>query len=206
MEIIYGSGSDLLNLINEILDLSKIEAGRMEIQPRERAIADFAEGVHAAFTHLARNKGLQFEVNVAPQAPEHIYTDPQRADQIVRNLVSNAIKFTETGSVVVTFGRPDQKIDLSLSGLDPSQAFSISVRDTGIGIASKDRQTVFEAFKQADGGISRKFGGTGLGLSISRQLAKLLGGEIQLESDPGVGSTFTLYLPLRVESGRQDQW
>ena len=199
--IIYDSGSDLLNLINEILDLSKIEAGRMELQPRERYIADFVDAIQASFSHMAQNKGLTLEVTVGPGVPEQVATDPKRADQIIRNLISNAIKFTEKGAVVVTFSRPDEKVDLSVSGLDPSRALAISVKDTGIGIAPEDREIIFEAFKQADGGISRKFGGTGLGLSISRQLAQLLGGEIKVESEPGAGSTFTLYLPLNVERG-----
>ena len=197
--IIYGSGSDLLNLINEILDLSKIEAGRMEIETRERSISDFVESIRASFAHMAKDKGIVFEVNVSPEVPEYFFTDPKRTDQIIRNFISNAIKFTESGSVTVAFSKPAQGIRMRRSDLDPTKAIAISVTDTGIGISTEDQRTVFEAFTQADGGISRKYGGTGLGLSISRELAQLLGGEIQLESKPGVGSTFTLYLPIRLE-------
>ncbi len=195
-KVIHGSGGDLLNLINEILDLSKIEAGRMELQTGPVRLQDVASNVRSSFDHVAAEKGLALEVLVEDDAPGEIISDRKRMEQIIKNLVSNAIKFTETGSVSVTFGRPQATADLSRSGLKPQQSFSIKVKDTGIGIAPESQKVIFEAFQQADGTTSRKYGGTGLGLSISREVVKLLGGEIQLESEPGKGSTFTLFLPL----------
>ncbi|MEW6263716.1 MAG: response regulator [Thermodesulfobacteriota bacterium] len=200
-QIIYGSGSDLLNLINEILDLSKIEAGRMDIRPGEVRISDLADGVQASFQHLAEEKGINLDVIVSEDAPSEIVSDRKRIEQIIRNLTSNAVKFTEQGKVTVIFGRPASKTDLSRSGLASGDCLAVAVKDTGIGIAPEQQKIVFEAFQQADGGSARKYGGTGLGLSISRELARLLGGELQLESDLGKGSTFTLYLPLTAPAG-----
>ena len=194
--VIHSSGSDLLDLINEILDLAKIEAGRIELHLTTVPVSEFAYGIERAFRRTADGKGLSLEVNVADDAPPEISTDRKRVDQVIRNLVSNAVKFTETGGVTITLGRPAPGVDLSASRLDPDRALAIAVRDTGIGIAPEQQKVVFEAFQQADGGTARRYGGTGLGLSISRELAALLGGQIQLESEPGTGSTFTLYLPL----------
>ncbi|MBU2552509.1 MAG: response regulator [Proteobacteria bacterium] len=196
-EIIHGSGRDLLNLIDEILDLSKIEAGRMDIHSGVLSVTDLAEGLRASFSHLAVEKGIGLDVSVDEKAPRKIESDRKRVEQVLRNLVSNAIKFTETGSVSIRFGRPAAGIRLSRSGLAEGDCLAVAVRDTGIGIEPEKQGIIFEAFQQADGGTSRKYGGTGLGLSISRELARLLGGEIQLESQPGQGSTFTLYLPAR---------
>ena len=185
--IIYSGGNDLLNLINEILDLSKIEAGRMELQISKVAVADMADAVRSSFAHMAQAKGLSLEVAINPDAPQELATDHKRVEQIIRNLLSNAIKFTETGSVIASFGRADK------AGF--ADGLNISVKDTCIGIPAEKHKLIFEAFQQADGSTSRRFGGTGLGLTISRELAALLGGKIHLASEPGVGSTFTLVLP-----------
>ena len=190
-QIIYASGSDLLNLINEILDLAKIEAGRVALRLGEVNLAELAEGVRASFGHMARQKDLELKVEVAPDAPAGFTSDQKRIEQIIRNLVSNAMKFTEQGGVAVAFG------SARLRGESGEEAhLRITVRDTGIGIEPEKQKVIFEAFQQADGSTSRKYGGTGLGLSISRQLALLLGGRIELESEKGKGAVFTVYLPL----------
>jgi PAS domain S-box-containing protein len=193
--VIYESGSDLLNLINEILDLSKIEAGKMELRLGEVDLADVARALVSQFDHMARAQGLSFEVSVDASAPATVVSDAQRLGQILKNLIGNAIKFTERGGVTVTFARPTAGARLARSGLDPARALAVHVRDTGIGIPADKQRIIFEAFQQADSGDRRRFGGTGLGLSISRELANLLGGEIQLVSEPGRGSTFTIFLP-----------
>lgn len=193
--IIHGSGSDLLTLINEILDLSRIEAGRIELQPGRVRISDLADAVRESFQHLADQKGVGLDIVVGDDAPHEIVSDRKRVEQILRNLVSNALKFTETGVVTVRFAAP-----LSDTGL------AIAVSDTGIGIAPEQHKLIFEAFQQADGGTSRKYGGTGLGLSISRELAGLLGGGIELISMPGAGSTFTLNLPPVIGAERPLQF
>ncbi|MFH2074268.1 MAG: response regulator [Pseudomonadota bacterium] len=202
--IIYGSGNDLLSLINEILDLSKIEAGRMDLQLGTVRIGDLADGVRASFGHMAEIKGLNLEVTVRDDIPAEITNDRKRIEQVIRNLLSNAIKFTDSGSVTVTFSRPSPGVNLNRSGLSESECLAVEVRDTGIGIAPENLKIIFQAFQQVDGGTARKYGGTGLGLSISQELARLLGGEIQVESEPGKGSTFTLYLPTAVSSGRRN--
>jgi CheY-like chemotaxis protein/signal transduction histidine kinase/CHASE3 domain sensor protein len=182
-ETIQSSGNDLLNLINDILDLSKIEAGHVEIRAEPLEIERLVKTVRQLFEPVAQQKKLEFVVEVAADCPASIETDGQRLEQILKNLLSNAFKFTESG-----------RISLSIrGGLDGRIA--LSVADTGIGIAAEQQQSIFEAFHQADGTISRKFGGTGLGLSISRQLARLLGGSIDLESRQGKGSTFTVTIP-----------
>jgi CheY-like chemotaxis protein/HAMP domain-containing protein len=194
--VIHASGTDLLALINDILDLSKIEAGKIDLHIDSAQVAEMAESVRGTFRHLAEEKGLALEIRVEATAPAAIATDVRRCEQIIRNLVANAIKFTDTGTVAVTFGRPVPGSDLSCSGLDPARTIRIAVQDTGIGIAAEHHRMIFEAFQQVDGGASRRHGGTGLGLSIARQLTGLLGGEIQVVSTPGKGSTFTLYLPI----------
>jgi len=196
-EIIHGGGGDLLTLINDILDLSKIEAGRMDLAMGKVRVDDVVEGVRTSFRHMAEERGIGFEVTVAEGTPGEFLSDYKRVAQVLRNLVSNAIKFTEQGSVTVAFGNPDPGVDLTRSGLSPEASLAIAVRDTGIGIAPEQQRIIFEAFQQVDGGTARQYGGTGLGLSISRELTKLLGGEIRLESELGSGSVFTLYLPLQ---------
>jgi CheY-like chemotaxis protein len=159
-------------------------------------VSELAATIHAAFDRLAEEKKLTYKVEVATAAPESIVTDRKRLEQVIKNLVSNAIKFTESGTVTVRFDRPAEEENLSRSGLASEQAFAITVSDTGIGIATEQQGIIFEAFKQADGSTSRKYGGTGLGLSICRELVHLLGGEIRLESASGRGSTFTVFLPV----------
>ncbi|MFS8065777.1 MAG: CHASE3 domain-containing protein, partial [Byssovorax sp.] len=198
--IIYGAGNDLLALINEILDLSKIEAGRMSLDLEGVALEDLAQNIKDSFQHMAADKSLGFGVELSDDVCKIIITDPKKLQQILKNLIANALKFTETGRVDVTFHAPAPGVNLSRSGIDRKASIAISVVDTGIGIARDQQKAVFEAFRQADGSTSRKYGGTGLGLSISRELAKLLGGEIQLQSVPGEGSTFTVYLPREIKS------
>ncbi len=202
-DTIYSSGSDLLALINEILDLSKLEAGKIKINLSELNLGDFKERMIRYFGHLAEEKGVNFRIQVEEGVPIHIRTDPQRLEQIVKNILSNAFKFTFQGSVTLNICRPDKQVDLSKSGLRPEKTIAFSVSDTGIGIPKEKKKLIFEAFQQIDGTTSRKYGGTGLGLSISRELANLLGGEIQLESEEGKGSTFTLYLPETAAEGQQ---
>ncbi len=194
-EIVYNSGDDLLNLINEILNLSKIEAGKMILELRELKLKDIANDIKVNFARLIKEKGLTMKVDVDKNVPDSIKTDSQKFEQIIKNLIFNASKFTDKGSIDVLVHRPSKDVDLSRSGLTPEKTIAVSVADTGIGIPAEKHHEVFEAFQQADGSTSRKYGGTGLGLSISRELSRLLGGEIQLESVVGEGSTFTLYLP-----------
>ncbi|WP_313535257.1 response regulator [Sphingomonas sp.] len=182
-ETIETSGNDLLTLINDILDISKIEAGKLELQPRRLRIAPVLDKLKAVFGASASAKGLDFRIEQAAGAPGEIETDPQRLEQVLKNFLSNAIKFTAKGEVSLGVSRrPDGRI-------------AFTVRDTGVGIPSEQQQVIFEAFRQADGTVSRKYGGTGLGLSISRELARLLGGEVAVESEPGAGSAFTVILP-----------
>ncbi|MFI2505980.1 HAMP domain-containing protein [Streptomyces sp. NPDC018972] len=204
-ETIHGAGSDLLQLINDILDLSKVEAGKMDVSPTRIALVQLVDYVEATFRPLTAEKGLDLSVRVSPELPATLHTDEQRLLQVLRNLLSNAVKFTDSGSVelVIRPARDDvpQAIREQLleagSLTDPdADLIAFSVSDTGIGIAAGKMRVIFEAFKQADGTTSRKYGGTGLGLSISREIAQLLGGEIHAQSEPGRGSTFTLYLPL----------
>jgi CheY-like chemotaxis protein/signal transduction histidine kinase/CHASE3 domain sensor protein len=196
VKIIHSSGSDLLNLINEILDLAKIESGRMDVHAGRVHISDIAAGIRSSFEHVAAKKGLGLDVVISKNSPAEIITDRKRVEQVLRNLLSNAIKFTDQGGIKVTFGRPGPKADLSRSGLSVDKCLSIGVQDTGIGIAREHQKIIFEAFQQADSGTARKYGGTGLGLSISREFMLLLGGDLQLESEVGKGSTFTVYLPV----------
>ncbi|MGW7671287.1 HAMP domain-containing protein [Streptomyces sp. NPDC054775] len=204
-ETIHGAGSDLLQLINDILDLSKVEAGKMDVSPTRIALVQLVDYVEATFRPLTAEKGLDFSVRVSPELPATLHTDEQRLLQVLRNLLSNAVKFTDTGAVELVI-RPagndvpvairEQLLEAgSLRDAD-ADVIAFSVADTGIGIAASKMRVIFEAFKQADGTTSRKYGGTGLGLSISREIARLLGGEIHAQSEPGRGSTFTLYLPL----------
>ncbi|WP_306321672.1 MULTISPECIES: HAMP domain-containing protein [unclassified Streptomyces] len=194
---IHRSGSDLLQLINDILDLSKIEAGRMDVRPRKLPLIKLLDYVHAAFRPVTLDRGLAFEVSVGEDVPREMYSDEQRLQQILRNLLSNAIKFTAKGRVElrvtrVEEGGPGQPHE----GREGGGVLAFAVSDTGIGIARDKLPVVFEAFQQADGTTNRKYGGTGLGLSISREIAGLLGGHIVAESEPGEGSTFTLYVPV----------
>lgn len=182
-QTIQSSGNDLLNLINDILDLSKIEAGHVEIHPEPVSVERMVNGLRHLFDPLAHDKGLTFTLDVADDVVGVIETDSQRLEQVLKNLLANAIKFTEKGSVT-----------LKVRALSDQQ-IALSVTDTGIGIAEEQQRRIFEAFHQADSTISRKFGGTGLGLSISRELVRLLGGTLHLKSTSGTGSTFTVIIP-----------
>ncbi len=201
---IYHSGGDLLNLINDILDLSKVEAGHIELQPEELDLSAITESMEQKFRHMAEQKDLEFNLNLAGNLPATVYMDEQRVKQIITNLLGNAFKFTRQGGVTLDISRPDPHTDLSRSGLNPAHALAFSVSDTGIGIPEEKQKVIFEAFQQADGAVNRKYGGTGLGLSISRQLTQLLGGEIQLHSVADQGSRFTVFLPERVQAGTAD--
>ncbi|WP_371477214.1 HAMP domain-containing protein [Kitasatospora sp. NBC_00315] len=192
--IIHSAGSDLLQLINDILDLSKVEAGKMDINPERVPLRQLLDYLKATFQPLITQKSLSFDITTAAGVPTDMVTDDYRLRQVLRNLLSNAVKFTESGSVQLTVENADAAAIPELARhTGPVLAFH--VRDTGIGIAEEHLQTVFGAFQQADGTTSRKYGGTGLGLSISREIAYLLGGAISARSTLGQGSTFTLYLP-----------
>ncbi|WP_420870300.1 HAMP domain-containing protein, partial [Methylobacterium crusticola] len=193
---IHGAGTDLLNLISDILDLSKIESGTVSVEAEEITFANLLATTARPFRHEAENRHLAFEVDVAPELSS-LVTDSKRLQQVLKNLLSNAFKFTDQGGVSL-------RVALASGGWSPDHpvlkaapaVVAFEVADTGIGIPPEKQRIVFEAFQQADAGTSRKYGGTGLGLAISRELASLLGGEIQLRSASGVGSSFTLYLPL----------
>jgi signal transduction histidine kinase/DNA-binding response OmpR family regulator/CHASE3 domain sensor protein len=191
VQTIQSSGNDLLTLINDILDLSKIEAGHAGIRVEPVSLAALGQNIAEMFEPIARDKGLAFSLEIAPECPTVISTDLQRLEQVLKNLLSNAFKFTEAGKV---------EFAIRLQG---ARQIAFSVSDTGVGIAEAQQQSVFEAFRQADGTISRKYGGTGLGLSISRELVRLLGGAIQLQSRPGQGSTFTVVLPESLDPAPQ---
>jgi HAMP domain-containing protein/CheY-like chemotaxis protein len=195
---INSSGTDLLHLINDILDLSKIESGTVSVDIEDIPFTDLRATIDRNFRHVAEAKNLPFHINFADDLPRSMDSDPKRLQQILKNLLSNAVKFTAHGQVEI-------RVFLATQGWSPDhrvlggaqQVVAFAVEDTGIGVAPEKQRLIFEAFQQADAGTSRKYGGTGLGLAISRELAQLLGGEIKLSSVHGKGSTFTLYLPLR---------
>lgn len=195
-QIIHKSGNDLLNLINDILDLSKIEAGKIEFENEKLSLKNLATDIHLLFRDFAEDKHIHFNVSLADDQLS-VYTDRVRLEQVVKNLLSNAFKFTpENGQVTLKIEQaPADAIFKEKSLLQSEKVISISVKDSGIGIAEDKQKQVFEAFQQADGSTSRKFGGTGLGLAICRELVTLMGGEIQLESIEGAGSTFSILLP-----------
>lgn len=207
-QIIYSSGTDLLDLINDVLDLAKVESGRMDLHFAPMDPRRLADNLRAVFGYIAEERGVEFTITAADNLPASIVTDQQRVEQILKNLLSNAFKFTTEGSVRLDIamtgggqpdgngGKADGDLAPSAGGIDPGQAVAISVADTGIGMTPEQQKIVFEAFQQADGSTSRQYGGTGLGLTISRELAAQLGGRIDLESTFGKGSTFTLVLPI----------
>ncbi|PZH15584.1 hybrid sensor histidine kinase/response regulator [Streptomyces sp. NTH33] len=193
--IIHSAGSDLLQLINDILDLSKVEAGKMDITPERVSLRRLIEYVEATFRPMTTQKGLEFEVSTAAGAPVDLLTDESRLRQILRNLLSNAVKFTEQGGVELCI-EPAADDEVPQGVLRGGAVVAFRVRDTGIGIPEQHLESIFGAFQQADGTTSRKYGGTGLGLSITREIAHLLGGGVAVDSAPGRGSTFTLFLPV----------
>jgi signal transduction histidine kinase/HAMP domain-containing protein len=195
-EVIHSAGSDLLQLINDILDLSKVEAGKMAVEPERVQLRRLLEYVDATFRPLTGQKGLRFALSTAPGVPDELLTDDNRLRQVLRNLLSNAVKFTESGRVELSI-HPAASGELPRELRQNGPALAFRVTDTGIGIPEGELESIFGAFQQADGTTSRKYGGTGLGLSISREIAHLLGGEIAARSTVGVGSVFTLYLPVR---------
>ncbi|MEH2183354.1 response regulator [Nostoc sp.] len=189
---IYSAGTDLLELINDILDLAKIESGTMSLDIEQIALADLQTSLEQTFRQVAHNKELSFTIERDEKLPPTIYNDSKRLQQVLKNLLANAFKFTEQGGVKLQIFQVDNSM------------IAFAVSDTGIGIPAEKQKIIFEAFQQADGTTSRKYGGTGLGLSISRELAQLLGGRIELLSQPGQGSTFTLYLPRQQEKNDQN--
>jgi signal transduction histidine kinase/response regulator RpfG family c-di-GMP phosphodiesterase len=200
---IHSAGSDLLSLINDILDLSKIESGTVSIELGDMAMVTLRQHMERTFRQLAADKSLEFQVDFDAKLPATIRTDEKRLQQVVLNLLSNAFKFTAQGGVTLSV----QSVTSGWSTNHPvlrnaDRAIAIAVTDTGIGIPEDKQKLIFEAFQQADGTTSRKYGGTGLGLSISREIARLLGGELQVRSKPGEGSTFTLFVPLQAASAQ----
>ncbi|AWM60232.1 two-component system sensor histidine kinase/response regulator [Stutzerimonas stutzeri] len=187
---IYSAGNDLLTLINDILDISKVEAGKLEVHPELTILTRLVDGMKNLFLPQAMERSLQFSVELADDLPASLFTDRQRLEQILKNLLANAFKFTEKGSVTLRVEPRDDDL------------LAFAVRDTGIGIAQEQQAVIFEAFRQADGTTNRRYGGTGLGLSISRELANLLGGQIEVQSAPGAGSTFTLIVPQNYSEAR----
>lgn len=190
--IIYSSGNDLLNLINDILDLAKVEAGKMTLHPEVVKIEQVARNLEQVFSPITHDKKIDFELKFDQPIPEEIITDRQRLDQILKNFLSNAIKFTSKGKVTFHIYKIEDRI-------------AFSIKDTGIGISEDEKEVIFEAFRQADGTTNRKFGGTGLGLSISKELTEILGGEILVDSEKGRGSNFTLILPLEFSGTKTNQ-
>src|SRR4029450_12337699 len=194
---IHSAGTDLLNLITDILDLSKIESGTVTVEAEEVLFANLLDMVGRTFRHEAESRSLGFDVIVDARLGRSLVTDVKRLQQVLKNLLSNAFKFTSQGGVRLNVSAATGGWSPTHPVLSQGGVVAFEVSDTGIGIPPEKQRIVFEAFQQADASTSRKYGGTGLGLAISRELAGLLGGEIQLRSTPGVGSTFTLYLPIR---------
>ncbi|AWJ94299.1 hybrid sensor histidine kinase/response regulator (plasmid) [Azospirillum baldaniorum] len=200
---INAAGSDLLNLINDILDLSKIESGTVTLEIGAVVLDDLRGHVERTFAQLAEEKGLRFDIDMTQPLPAAIQTDQKRLEQVLNNLLSNAFKFTETGGVTFRVGLAGEGWSAAHPVLNAAEGvLAFTVVDTGIGIPENKQRIIFEAFQQADGTTSRKYGGTGLGLSISREIARLLGGEIRVQSESGAGSAFTLYVPMEFDIAR----
>ena len=201
---IHSAGADLLGLINDILDLSKIESGTVTLDIGEMPFASLRDQTERTFAQLAQDKKLDFAIDIDAGLPRAMYTDDKRLQQVIKNLLSNAFKFTQQGSVKLSVRRAESGWASGNDHLNKAgQVLAFEVADTGIGIPEDKQRIIFEAFQQADGTTSRKYGGTGLGLSISREITRLLGGELKVVSTPGVGSTFTLYLPLNFSPAAQ---
>jgi signal transduction histidine kinase/CheY-like chemotaxis protein len=193
---IHSAGKDLLALINQVLDLAKVEAGKQQVRIDSILLRDLVEYAQRVFGPLASDKGLAFHVELSPDLPEAIATDPQRIQQVITNLLANAIKFTERGSVTLRVARPEPGARLRRADLSVDRTVAFVVSDTGVGIAPEHQERIFVPFEQVDGASDRRYGGTGLGLSIAREMTQLLGGELHLRSAPGRGSTFTCFLPF----------
>lgn len=191
--VIFNAGNDLLTLINDILDLSKIESGKLEMMSDNVKVTDIVTDMEQLFAEMAVNKKIDFQYNIS-DVPAQIVTDKVRVEQVIKNMLSNAFKFTPEGG----------SIQINVSAGDTPNTIAFAIKDSGIGIAPEKQRLIFEAFQQADGSTSRKYGGTGLGLSISRELAALLGGKITVKSEPGNGSEFTLTIPVEVEATRHE--
>ncbi|MGZ5578175.1 MAG: response regulator [Methylobacter sp.] len=204
--IIHESGTSLLRLINDILDLSKVEAGKMEMNVSHVRLNQFAATLQQRFHLLAENKGLGFNIQSAADLPASVYIDSGKLEQILNNLIGNAVKFTEQGQVSVTIKRPEPSSIPATVGLAPEQAIEFEISDTGIGIPNDKIDAVFQAFEQVDGSTSRRYGGTGLGLTISKRLAQFLGGDIDVISVEGQGSTFRLILPQETRAQKSSQF
>jgi CheY-like chemotaxis protein/signal transduction histidine kinase len=199
---IWNSGNDLLRLIDDILDLSKVEAGAIELEPAEFPVRTLTEAIEAQFRPIAQSRGLQFIVTLGPDLPATLYSDMHRLQQVLKNLLANAFKFTQRGSVELSIYPVTGGWDAAATALSQAkQVIAFAVKDSGIGIPQDRQKLIFEAFQQADAGTARKYGGTGLGLSISRELAGVLKGAITLQSTPGSGSTFTLFVPDSIDRG-----
>lgn len=203
---INSSGNDLLNLINDILDLSKVESGNIELNLERLYFDDLETYVETSFEEVMKERSLKLNIEIKKNVPESILSDLQRVQQIVKNLFSNAIKFTKSGEIRMIISNPAKNTKFNNPELKADSTIAISIVDTGIGIPQEKQNIIFEAFKQADGTTSRRYGGTGLGLSISKNFSRLLGGEMQLKSKEGVGSTFTLFLPyeLKLDETEED--
>lgn len=205
IKTIYSSGSSLLELINDILDLSKIEAGRLDLTIDEMDVQNFISDISSEFNPLVQDKGLKLNIQVEKDIASKIYTDTLRLQQVVRNLISNAVKFTSKGVVSLTVCKPDNRFVPSHNGYGADDYISFKVQDTGIGIPLDKQKSIFEAFTQADGTTTRRFGGTGLGLTISKSLANMLGGDIYLESEMNKGSLFVLTIPEKTEENSTEE-
>jgi signal transduction histidine kinase len=205
-QTIHAAGTDLLDLINDLLDLAKIESGTVTLAIEAERFSDLHDYTKHAFEQLAHDKGLEFEVVIDSGLPPEIVTDARRLHQILRNLLANAFKFTHQGRVALRVAPAASGWTSGHARLDAAEAVvAFSVSDTGIGIPHDKKETVFEAFRQLDQGTNRQYGGAGLGLPICRELTRLLGGELQVRSEPGRGSTFVLYLPLSHNTVQRQQ-
>lgn len=203
--VINSAGSDLLTLINDILDIAKVEEGKMQLTVEPLATSELADHFRRSFEHVAQHKGIALNVSVQPDAPAMLFSDRQRLEQVLRNFFSNALKFTHQGSVSLDISLAPADIRFNRIKPDAGPVVAFAIRDTGIGVPKDKQDIIFEAFQQADGTTSRKYGGTGLGLTISREFSHLLGGEVQLFSEgEGTGCTFTLYLPVGTAAADTD--
>jgi signal transduction histidine kinase/CheY-like chemotaxis protein/CHASE3 domain sensor protein len=203
-QTIHDSGQELLNLINDILDLSKIESGTVELEVEPYSLEEISQYVLSRFEHVAESKGVELAIRRDKDLPASIHVDKLKLQQVMKNLLSNALKFTEKGGVTFEMYRPTANDFLREHALYAEACIALSVKDTGIGIEETHRKTVFDAFRQADGRSNRQYGGTGLGLTISKELVEYMGGKIELRSEVGEGSTFTVYLPLERPGGAQE--